>query len=77
MRRFGVEVPGIPGTEASRLEALRALFHAAGLEQMETRTIDVCLAYADFEDFWQAQTPGLCTHHEGHRRDEATASARA
>ena len=57
MRRFGVDVPGIPGTEASRLEALHALFHAAGLEQMETRTIDLCLAYADFPDFWQAQTP--------------------
>jgi ubiquinone/menaquinone biosynthesis C-methylase UbiE len=58
MRRFGVDVPAIPGTEASRLEALRALFHVAGLEQIETRTIDVCLAYADFPDFWQAQTPG-------------------
>lgn len=58
MRRFGVEVPGIPGTEASRLDALVALFHGAALEQIETRTIDVCLAYADFQDFWQAQTPG-------------------
>ena len=58
MCRFGVEVPGIPGTEASSLEALRALFAAAGYEQIETRTIDVCLAYADFDDFWHAQTPG-------------------
>jgi len=58
MRRFGAEVPGIPGTEASRLEALQALFQSAGLEQIETRTIDVCLAYASFQDFWQAQTPG-------------------
>ena len=58
MRRFGVDVPGIPGTDASRLDALRALFQGAGLERIETRTIDVCLAYTDFEDFWQAQTPG-------------------
>jgi SAM-dependent methyltransferase len=58
MRRFGVEVPAIPGTEASRLEALSALFATAGLERIETRTIDVCLAYRDFDDFWQAQTPG-------------------
>ncbi|HEX6157820.1 MAG TPA: class I SAM-dependent methyltransferase [Burkholderiales bacterium] len=58
MRRFGVDVPGIPGTDASRLDALRALFQGAGLERIETRTIDVCLAYSDFEDFWQAQTPG-------------------
>jgi hypothetical protein len=58
MRRFGIEIPGIPGTEASSLEALRALFAAAGYEQIETRTFDVCLAYADFDDFWHAQTPG-------------------
>ena len=58
MRRFGAEVPAIPGFEASRVEALRALFHGAGLEGIETRTIDVCLAYADFNDFWRAQTPG-------------------
>jgi ubiquinone/menaquinone biosynthesis C-methylase UbiE len=58
MRRFGAEVPRIPGTEASGVEALAALFRDAGLEQIQTRTIEVCLAYADFEDFWQAQTPG-------------------
>jgi hypothetical protein len=40
------------------MDALRVLFEEAGLEQVETRTIDVCLAYTDFQDFWQAQTPG-------------------
>lgn len=58
LRRAGVEVPSAPGTEDSRLEALRALFAGAGLERIETRTIDVCLAYEDFNDFWRAQTPG-------------------
>jgi ubiquinone/menaquinone biosynthesis C-methylase UbiE len=58
MRRLGVEVPSVPGTEASRMGALEALFRAAGLEQIETRAIDVCLSYENFEDFWQAQTPG-------------------
>jgi ubiquinone/menaquinone biosynthesis C-methylase UbiE len=58
MRRFGAEVPAIPGAEASRSEALRDLFQDAELEQIEARTIDVCLAYADFRDFWHAQTPG-------------------
>jgi ubiquinone/menaquinone biosynthesis C-methylase UbiE len=57
MRRFGLQVPPIPGTAGSGLEALRALFQEAGLERIETRTIDVCLAYRDFEDFWDAQTP--------------------
>jgi ubiquinone/menaquinone biosynthesis C-methylase UbiE len=58
MRRFGATVAGIPGTEVSRLEGLQALFRDAGLDAIETRTIDVCLAYTDFDDFWQAQTPG-------------------
>jgi len=57
MRRFGVDVPTIPGTAESRVEALRTLFEQAALERIETRTIEVCLAYRDFEDFWQAQTP--------------------
>jgi ubiquinone/menaquinone biosynthesis C-methylase UbiE len=57
LRRFGVQVPAIPGTAASRPDALRALFQEAQLERIETRIIDVCLAYRDFEDFWRAQTP--------------------
>jgi len=58
MRRFGLQVPPIPGTAESRQEAIRALFQGAGFERIETRVIDVCLAYEDFEDFWTAQTPG-------------------
>jgi len=57
MRRFGLKVPPIPGTADSRLDALRTLFQDAGLGRIETRVIDVCLAYEDFEDFWNAQTP--------------------
>ena len=57
MRRLGVEVPAIPGTAESRIDALRRLFEQAALERVETRTIEVCLAYRDFEDFWHAQTP--------------------
>lgn len=58
MSRFGIHAPPAPGTDASRLEPLRQVFHDAGLGNLETRTIDVCLAYADFDDFWRAQTPG-------------------
>ncbi|MEO5701364.1 MAG: class I SAM-dependent methyltransferase [Casimicrobiaceae bacterium] len=57
MRRFGVDIPGIPGTTESRVDALRTLFEQTALEYIETRTIDVCLAYQDFKDFWHAQTP--------------------
>lgn len=58
MRRVGAEVPAIPGAEASCTAALLSLFEQAGLERSEARTIDACLAYSDFDDFWTAQTPG-------------------
>ncbi len=58
LRRLGADVPAIPGTEVSRVEALCALFAAAGLGRIETRSIDVCLAYDNFDDFWGSQTPG-------------------
>lgn len=57
MRRLGVAVPPIPGAAESNIASLRHLFEQAGLAQIETRTIEVCLAYQDFQDFWQAQTP--------------------
>lgn len=57
MRSVGVDVPPVPGTVHSSEEALRALFVQAGLRSIESRTIDVTLAYAGLEDFWSAQTP--------------------
>lgn len=57
MRSIGVEVPDIPGTVHSSEPALRSLFDKAGLHSIESRTIDVTLAYSGFEDFWDAQTP--------------------
>jgi ubiquinone/menaquinone biosynthesis C-methylase UbiE len=62
MRRFGADVPAVPGTEASGLRALRSLFEATGLDNIATRTIDICLSYENFEDFWQAQTPAYAPH---------------
>jgi hypothetical protein len=57
LRRVGAEVPASPGTEVSRSAAMRAQFEAAGFERIEARSIDVCLAYQDFDDFWRSQTP--------------------
>lgn len=57
MRRYGAAVPAIPGTAESSIGALQRLFEQAALARIETRTIEVCLAYRNFEDFWQAQTP--------------------
>ena len=57
MRALGAEVPALPGTVHSSLHALESLFHHAGFSRVESRTIDVTLAYSDFLDFWSAQTP--------------------
>lgn len=58
MRAFGVEVPALPGVVHSSLRGLESLFHQAGFSAVESRTLDVTLAYSDFRDFWGAQTPG-------------------
>jgi ubiquinone/menaquinone biosynthesis C-methylase UbiE len=57
MRTFGADVPAIPGTVHSSLRALESLFLRAGMSSLESTAFDVTLAYADFEDFWDAQTP--------------------
>lgn len=57
MRAFGAEVPTIPGALHSSQPALESLFRQAGFAAIDSRTIDVTLSYADFNDFWSAQTP--------------------
>lgn len=57
MKRFGMDVPELPGTQASGLGALTSLFEQAGLEEIATRCIEVTLPFPDFDAFWQAQTP--------------------
>ena len=56
LKRFGVPVPDLPGTADSSIAALTQLFAAAGFDAITTTAIDVALPYADFDDFWQAQT---------------------
>ena len=57
MRSIGAQVPEIPGTSASKLNALATLFEQAGFQEISTTTIEVKLGYADFHEFWSAQTP--------------------
>jgi len=47
--------------DASRMEVLRGLWTAAGLEAVETREITVTRTFADFDDFWttNAKSPTL------------------
>ncbi|KEF40847.1 MAG: methyltransferase type 11 [Cyanobium sp. CACIAM 14] len=49
---IGVSTPLPPSPEASRPEALRELWTAAGLTDIETLTISVEHSFADFEGFW-------------------------
>jgi ubiquinone/menaquinone biosynthesis C-methylase UbiE len=57
MRASGAEVPAIPGTAQSTITALRSLFARAGLQAVESATIEVTLAYSNFDAYWSAQTP--------------------
>ena len=56
MRRIGANAPPVAGTRDSSLDALASLFEQAGLEDIATTSIDVKVAFADFDDFWRAQT---------------------
>jgi ubiquinone/menaquinone biosynthesis C-methylase UbiE len=57
MRRIGANAPPVAGTHDSSLDALVSLFDKAGLEDIATTTIDVRVAFDDFDDFWRTQTP--------------------
>ena len=43
--------------EASRIESLRELWAAAGLEAIETTEIDVRRTFDNFDDFWTTTLP--------------------
>jgi SAM-dependent methyltransferase len=52
MRAMGLAPPRPPRVDASRMEILRDLWTAAGLEDVETREIAVTRTFADFDEFW-------------------------
>jgi ubiquinone/menaquinone biosynthesis C-methylase UbiE len=52
MRAVGLDPPGPPQPDASRIAALGDLWTAAGLEKVETREVTVHRTFADFDDFW-------------------------
>ena len=59
MTDIGMEVPRVPGTEDSTLEALGALAAGAGLTEVATRAFDASMTYPDFDDYWRSQTPSF------------------
>jgi ubiquinone/menaquinone biosynthesis C-methylase UbiE len=48
--------PVNPNAEVTRMESLQALWTRAGLEDVETRRIDIQVSFADLEDFWTSNT---------------------
>jgi SAM-dependent methyltransferase len=52
MRGMGVPAPLPPSPDASRIDAMRHLWTAAGLNGIETREITVQRTFADFDDYW-------------------------
>jgi len=57
MNEVVADLPALPGTEGSSVDALRSLFAGAGLDEIATRTIEVTVSFPDFNAFWLAQTP--------------------
>jgi ubiquinone/menaquinone biosynthesis C-methylase UbiE len=57
LRQVVSDVPVLPGTEESGLDALGSLFACAGFKEIATTSIDVTVSFSDFAAFWAAQTP--------------------
>jgi len=52
MRAMDVAPLSLPSLEASRMEALHALWSQSGLFEIRTREITVSRDFANFDDFW-------------------------
>jgi SAM-dependent methyltransferase len=52
MRGLGVAVPVPPSPDASRIDAMQALWKDTGLDAIETREIVVQRTFTDFDDYW-------------------------
>jgi hypothetical protein len=54
---IGINLSNFPGSDISGLDAFQALFEQCGFEETATRSIDVTIAFSNFESLWRAQTP--------------------
>ena len=58
MTALGAQPLWPPSADASRVDALRALWTGAGLVDIETHRIDVRRTFADFDTFWRVAQTG-------------------
>jgi SAM-dependent methyltransferase len=61
MTAIGIPPIYPPSAEASRMDNLRKLWTDAGLQDVETRRIDVQRTFRDFEEFWEISTLSAST----------------
>jgi SAM-dependent methyltransferase len=57
LREIGISPPRMPGSEISTLDFLKASFTQAGFKEVAVTSFDVSVTFANFDDFWRAQTP--------------------
>lgn len=58
LRAMGLAPSPPPNPDASRIEALQKLWGDAGMQQVETRRIDVTRRFRNFDEFWDFSTLG-------------------
>ncbi len=56
LEEMGVELPPTPRIEFTRLDTMHDLFVSVGLEDVADRTIEIQLGFANFDDYWSAET---------------------
>jgi ubiquinone/menaquinone biosynthesis C-methylase UbiE len=56
LEAMNVKAPTLPGHVNSRLDNLKGFFETSGLTEITTRTIDIEVSYANFDDYWSSQT---------------------
>ncbi len=56
VEQMGIAVPPLPGHAHSRMEAMEGYCKSAGLADIASRVIEIDITYADFDEYWTAQT---------------------
>jgi ubiquinone/menaquinone biosynthesis C-methylase UbiE len=56
MKDLGLAPPVRPSVEASKREAMRAIWNEAGFTALETEVIRIRVSFSSFEDFWDSNT---------------------
>lgn len=56
MKAIGLESPGPPSANATSLPALEELWRTTGFVEIGTRTIDIVVEFADYDEFWDTMT---------------------